>query len=114
MRAIAATTLGTAASEGYLAPAPARRDARMPRFHFNVYDGVNLLDREGTELPNWQAARLEAIQRAGEFLKDEADRVALGEDWRIEVTDHTGLVLFHMSFLVIESPVMRREFGRSG
>jgi hypothetical protein len=79
----------------------------MPLFHFNVCDGVCLPDREGSEWPDWQAARLEAIRRAGEVLKREAERIALGEDWRIEVTDHTGLILFHMSFMVVESPVMR-------
>ncbi|WP_336487793.1 DUF6894 family protein [Methylobacterium nigriterrae] len=43
----------------------------MPRFHFNVYDGVRLPDAEGTDLPDWQAARLEAIRKAGEILKEE-------------------------------------------
>ena len=79
----------------------------MPRFHFRVCDGVCLPDHEGSDWPDWQAARLEAIRRAGEVLKSEAERIALGEDWRIEVTDHTGLILFHMSFVVVEAPVMR-------
>ncbi|MGH1572914.1 DUF6894 family protein [Methylobacterium sp. P31] len=80
----------------------------MPRFHFHVHDGYSELDTEGTELSDWQAARLEAIRLAGDILKHDAHRIALGEDWRIEVTDHTGLVLFQMTFLVVESPVMRR------
>lgn len=81
----------------------------MPRFHFNICDGICTLDSEGTELPDWQAARLEAIRRAADVLSREADRIALGEDWRIEVTDHTGLVLFQMSFLMIEAPVLRES-----
>lgn len=81
----------------------------VPRYHFNILDGVCLPDTEGTELPDWQAARLEAIRRAGTVLKDDARSVAVGDDWRIEVTDHTGLVLFQMTFLMIESPVMRRD-----
>ncbi|GJE30507.1 DUF6894 family protein [Methylobacterium oxalidis] len=80
----------------------------MPRYHLNVYDGVSRPDAEGVDLPDWQAARVEAIRRAGEFLKEDAQRVALGEDWRIEVTDHTGLILFQMTFLVVEAPVMLR------
>lgn len=72
----------------------------MPRYHFNVYDGSDSLDQDGTELPSWQSARLEAIRLAGEILKDEADRIAVSEDWRIEVTDDTGLVLFHMAFVI--------------
>jgi len=83
----------------------------MPRFHFHVHDGCSTLDPEGTELPDPQAARLEAIRIAGDILKHDAHRIALGEDWRIEVTDDTGLILFQMTFLVVESPVMRRATG---
>ncbi|MBE7244933.1 MAG: hypothetical protein INR63_08285, partial [Actinomycetospora chiangmaiensis] len=79
----------------------------MPRFYFHVHDGHSELDPDGTELPDWQSARLEAIRLAGDILKQDAHRIALGEDWRIEVTDQTGLILFQMTFLVVESPVMR-------
>ena len=78
----------------------------MPHFHFNVYDGVSDTDRIGTELPNWQAARLEAIRRAGEILKDDPRRLALGEDWRMEVTDETGLILFRLDFTVVGSSAL--------
>jgi hypothetical protein len=78
----------------------------MPRFHFNVHDGVSKLDKKGTVLPDWQAARIEAVRLAGDILKHEAQRVALGEDWRLEVTDHAGLILFQMTFLVVASPAV--------
>jgi hypothetical protein len=95
-------------------PAQAGGKHRVPRYHFNILDGVRLPDTDGIELPDWHAARLEAVRRAGEILKDEPQSVALGEDWRIEVTDHTGLILFQMTFLMIESPFLRRDdHGRS-
>lgn len=81
----------------------------MPRYHFNVYDGVRQIDDEGTELPDWQTARLEAIRLAGAIIRDEAQSVALGEDWRIEVTDHTGLILFQMAFVMIEAPAVLKR-----
>jgi hypothetical protein len=81
----------------------------MPRFHFHVHDGYSALDFEGTKLPDWSAARLESIRLAGDILKHDAHRIPLGEDWRIEVTDSAGLILFQMTFLVFESPAMRRE-----
>lgn len=84
----------------------------MPRYHFNVYDGVSEPDLTGTELADWQVARLEAIRLAGQILKDEAHRIALGEDWRIEVTDSTGLILFQMTFLVVEAPAMLCDHHR--
>lgn len=84
----------------------------MPRYYFNVYDGLSSLDVEGTELPDWRAARKAAIRLAGEILKDDADRIDLGEDWRIEVADQTGLVLFQMTFLVVEAPDILRDAHR--
>jgi hypothetical protein len=35
----------------------------------------------------------------------------LAEDWRIEVTDRAGLILFQMTFLVVEPPVLCRGVG---
>ena len=75
----------------------------MPRFHFNVYDGVSDIDKEGVELPDWEAARAEAVRVAGQIIKDGAKRIALGEDWRLEVTDHKGLILFRMDFNIMET-----------
>jgi len=83
----------------------------MPRFHFHVHDGYSALDFEGTKLPDWSAARLESIRLAGDILKHDAHRIPLAEDWRIEVTDSAGLILFQMTFLVVESPVLCRGVG---
>ena len=85
----------------------------MPRFHFNVYDGVAAIDAEGTELADWGDARLEAIRLSGEILKDNAKRIALGEDWRMEVTDATGLVLFRLDFIVMASAATMQHRPRA-
>ena len=81
----------------------------MPRFHFNVHDGADLPDRTGTELADWQDARLEAIRLAGAILREDARRIALGEDWRMEVTDETGLMLFRLDFTVMETAATMRS-----
>ncbi|KAB1069872.1 DUF6894 family protein [Methylobacterium planeticum] len=78
----------------------------MPRYHFNVHDGRSLLDDDGTELPNTTFARREAIRYAGALLEDEATRLAVGEEWRLEVTDSVGLILFCLNFIVTEAPAI--------
>ncbi len=80
----------------------------MPRYHFNIYDGVVLMDKEGVELPHYPAARLEAVRRAAELLADNALAIAVGEDWRIEVTDDRGLILFQFAFVSSESSAIAR------
>ena len=76
----------------------------MPRYHFHVYDGSALKDPKGSDLPDLQAARTEALKRAGAIIGDAGERADLGEEWRLDVTDDTGLMLFRMDFVVAESP----------
>ncbi|QGY01566.1 hypothetical protein MMSR116_06345 [Methylobacterium mesophilicum SR1.6/6] len=78
----------------------------MPRYHFNVHDGVDVPDPTGADFADWQTARVEAIRRVGVIFKDEPQRIALGEDWRMEVTDETGLILFRLDFSSSEAPVL--------
>lgn len=85
----------------------------MPRFFFHVHDGVSEMDKVGTEFSDWREARLEAIRLAGEIMQEDAKRIALGHDWRIEVTDDTGLTLFQIAFMIIEAPILRDDLGRS-
>lgn len=101
-----ASTLGTRTDEGRQPPPTHRRGGRVPRFHFNVYDGVSEVDRVGTELGNYDEARIEAMRLAGEILKNTAHRLVLGEDWRMEVTDDVGLILFRLDFTVLEAPAV--------
>lgn len=70
----------------------------MPRFHFNIYDGYSQPDHEGFDLPNWHAARLEALRLAGTILADEAEQISFERGWHMEVTDDRGLVLFRFDF----------------
>jgi len=94
-------------SEG-IAPTFHRRESHVPRYHFNVYDGVTLLDKKGVELPDTMFARREAIRYAGVLLEEGARLESLGSEWRMEVTDGSDLILFRLDFFVTPSPVMRR------
>lgn len=79
----------------------------MPLYFFQILDGRSSTDTEGTELPDWQTARREAIRLAGHVLKDEADRLLFDEEWRMDVTDVTGLILFQLDFCFTEAAAVR-------
>jgi len=70
----------------------------MPRYFVNVHDDRNSIDEEGMLLPDWKAAQSLAIRYAGEILQSDAERIKTGEDWYLEVTDETGLILFRLDF----------------
>lgn len=86
----------------------------MPRYFFNIFDGRSATDTEGTSLPNWQAARREAIRLAGHVLRDEADRLIPDEEWRMEVSDAKGAVLFKLDFSFTDAQSSVRPDSSSG
>ena len=73
----------------------------MPHFFFNVRDGRDVQGVESVELPDFRAARREAIRFSGAVLEHEAHEV--NGDWSLEVTDETGLILFIMAFSIVQS-----------
>jgi hypothetical protein len=67
----------------------------VSRYFFNVHDGQHPLeqdspDREGTLLPDVDAARSQAVILAGELLKDLDGQFWSGTDWWLRVTDEEG------------------------
>lgn len=76
----------------------------MPLFHFNLRDGAYYPDRDGTELPDLRTARVEAVKLAGQLLLDRPEEFWEGKEWQVEVTDHSGLVLFRLDFTATDAP----------
>lgn len=70
----------------------------MPRFFFNVFDGYSELDDTGTELPDIYMAQTQAVRLAGEVLRDMGAKFWDGTQWRLEVADEHGKVLFVLRF----------------
>jgi len=77
-------------------------------YHFHVHDGYELPDREGHELPDLAAARRFAVMLGGELIRDHADAFWEHRDWRMDVTDADGLMLFALHFSAVEAPAVRR------
>lgn len=80
---------------------PCEGGGGVPRFHFNVFDGRGWPDIEGSELASLAEAREEAVRLAGAIVKDDADRIAVGEPWRMEVTDRQGHLQLRLEFTVV-------------
>lgn len=76
----------------------------MPRYFFNVHDGAEYPDLQGTELADLNAARQEAVRFSGELLTDSSDRFWGTKEWSMEVCDDAGLALFTLRFAATEMP----------
>lgn len=85
----------------------------MNNYHFHVQDGAFVADREGRELPDWQAAVERALERAGEVVTERGVVFWKGEHLRIVVTDPIGTALFELR-LSGHLPLERHVAGPGG
>lgn len=76
----------------------------MPRFHFNVYEGVSLPDKKVTDLPDIPAGRKEGSRIAGLLLQESHETFWGDGDWRMEITDESGLLLLRLDVNGTHSP----------
>jgi hypothetical protein len=79
----------------------------MPRYHFHVVDGRDYTDLQGTELPDLDAARAEALRFTGALLSDGDKGFWDGAEWSMRVTDHEDLTLFELRFLATDAPSIK-------
>jgi hypothetical protein len=71
----------------------------MPLFFFSVRDGKNAtLKDEGLDLPDDQAAWIEATMACGELLRELDGRLHPGDHWSMSVKDDTGSDLYLLEF----------------
>lgn len=66
----------------------------MPRFYFDIHDENGLIsDEEGTELPDMDAARIEAVNSLSDITRDAAIKRRL-QPLAIEVLDENRRPVF--------------------
>ncbi len=64
------------------------------RFHFQVRTETHALLAEGGELSSKEEARAEAARRIGTLFTEHAAQLWVDEDWRMDITDEKGLILY--------------------
>ena len=71
----------------------------MPRYYFDIADGTDFPDIEGSEWPDLAAARIEAVRYSAEVLREMPERFWNAELWTMTVSDHNRKHLFTLKFL---------------
>ena len=74
----------------------------MPRFYFDIHDGVAQPDPDGLEMQDKDEAWAEAVRCCGEMLKDLNGQLQPGSEWRMDVTDEGRRPVFTLRFLATE------------
>ena len=73
------------------------------RFHFQVRTESHVMLTEVADLRNLDEARVEAAKRIGVLLHDHAGQIWVDEEWRMDVTDERGLILFIVTVNAMKS-----------
>ena len=76
----------------------------MPRYFFDLRDGQDFPDLQGSEWPDLPAARLEAVRFAAEVLKEMPERFWNCELWTTTVSDTDRQALFTLKFHAEDTP----------
>lgn len=71
----------------------------MPRYFFDIKDGQDFPDLQGSEFADLRAARLEAVRYSGEILREMPERFWNCEEWTMNVSDARRQPLFSLKFL---------------
>ena len=70
----------------------------MPCYHFNIRDGVDIVDEEGQEFASLDDARDVAVTSARDLMAADIRAGTLTLDERIEITDNGGELLATVHF----------------
>lgn len=68
----------------------------MPKYFIGLRSETHLNETLEVERDDLSALRLELARFVGDLLKEHASVIWQDQDWRVDVTDHTGLILFVM------------------
>jgi hypothetical protein len=68
----------------------------MSRYHIALRTESHVASTVEVDMPDSTALRSEVARFVGEILKDHAEQIWIDEDWRVDVLDETGLILFVM------------------
>lgn len=72
----------------------------MPLYHIELRTADRVWDTIDVERDDQTALRIEVARFVGELLKDHADKIWVDADWRVDVTDHRGTILYVMHLAV--------------
>jgi hypothetical protein len=76
----------------------------MPRYHFHTDDRA---DVDGTEMESLAHAKCQAVKAAGQTICDHADAFWDKGEWKMTVTDETGLTMFNLLMIGTEAAACR-------
>jgi hypothetical protein len=76
----------------------------MPAYHINIRTEAHIADSVDVEMESLKDLRLELARFVGELLKDHAELIWADQDWQVDITDASGLILYIVHISALETP----------
>ncbi len=75
----------------------------MTNYHIKLRTAERIWETLAVETEDLTALRTEVARFVGELLKDHAQEVWHDQDWRVDVTDEEGSILYVMHILATDT-----------
>ena len=78
----------------------------MPRYNIELRNGERVWETLVVEKDDIAGLRIEIARFVGELLKDHAEQIWVDGEWRLDATDHNGLILFILHLFATNAPAV--------
>jgi hypothetical protein len=85
----------------------------MSTYRINIRTESHIADSVEVEMESLTDLRIEMARFVGEMLKDHAGLIWTDEDWQVDVTDATGLILYVLHISAAETPATAGSIKRN-
>lgn len=75
----------------------------MARYNIALRTESHVSETLAVEMSDLTELRVEVARFVGQLLRDHANQIWVDEDWRVDVTDETGLILYVMQLTATNS-----------
>ncbi len=86
----------------------------MARYFIQLRTESNVREALAIERESLTDLRIEMARFVGELLKDHASQIWADEDWHVDVTDESGLILYVMQISATNTAATMPVFRRGG
>jgi hypothetical protein len=80
----------------------------LPKFLIGLRSDTHLNETLTVERDDLTALRIELARFVGDLLKEHAEIIWQDQDWRVDVTDEKGLILYVMEISATDSAATMR------
>ncbi len=74
----------------------------MAKYHIELRTPDQVWETVHIERDDLEGLRVEMARFVGELLKDHAGKIWADKDWRVDVTDQGGLILYSLNIFVTD------------